>query len=209
MVIDGLDACGMEVSGFIDPLGLDAPVAKLGLPFIGNDDDILGSSPDDFLLAMGIGGTRDTRLRHKCFEKFHAEGFRFVQVIHPSATISKQIELQEGAQVMAGAVIQHGCVVGKNSIINTRASIDHGCHIGSHVHVAPGAVLSGDVSVGNGSYIGAGSIVIQGIKIGENCLLGAGSVVLSDIPSGVCAWGAPAKIIKKITSTTKRGIKID
>jgi acetyltransferase-like isoleucine patch superfamily enzyme len=41
-------------------------------------------------------------------------------------------------------------------------------------------------------------VVTGGVEIGERCVVGANSVVTQDLPPGVIAAGAPAKVIKEI-----------
>ncbi len=90
-------------------------------------------------------------------------------------------------------VIQNGCVIGDNAIINTGSIVDHDCMVGEHVHIAPGAVLSGGVTVGPMTNVGTGATVIQGIRIGEGAVIGAGSVVVDDVPAYAQVAGVPAK----------------
>jgi len=52
-----------------------------------------------------------------------------MNVIHPRAVISPAPPA-EGAQVLAGAVINPGVTIGENCLINTGAVIDHDCAIG-------------------------------------------------------------------------------
>jgi len=79
---------------------------------------------------------------------------------------------------MAGVVIQPGCAIGENSIINTRAGVDHDCRIGHDVHVAPGATLCGTVTVEDGAFIGAGATVIQGLRVGARAVVECGGNAL-------------------------------
>jgi maltose O-acetyltransferase len=51
------------------------------------------------------------------------------------------------------------------------------------------------VVIGDGAYIGAFSIILPGVTIGKRAVVGAGSVVRSDIPAGVVAAGAPARVL--------------
>lgn len=197
VVLDVLELMSREIAGIIDPLGQTAPAAQSGFPIFETDDFLLNTDPSRLALAIGIGGTGNSQLRQYCFDRYVALGFQVIQVIHPSATISSHSEIQSGVQIMAGAIIQPGCLIGRNSIINTQASVDHGCRIGANVHIAPGVVLSGDVIVGDGSHIGTGAMITQAKEIGANSVIGAGAVVLSDIPSGVSAWGVPAIVIKE------------
>jgi len=43
--------------------------------------------------------------------------------------------------------------------------------------------------------------VTSGVTIGERCVVGAGSVVTHDIPPFSLAAGAPARVLRPITSS--------
>lgn len=167
-----------------------------GLPHIASDDDVLAMNPGDVLLINGIGSVARPHARRAAYEKFRSEGFHFASVVHPSAVIAACVEIESGAQIMAGAVVQTGARIGANALLNTGALIDHDCRIGEHVHIAPGACLSGNVSVGNSSHIGIGASVIHGKAIGAGVIVAAGAVVISDIPDGVIVAGVPARSIQ-------------
>ncbi|MGE5373178.1 MAG: acetyltransferase [Solirubrobacterales bacterium] len=194
VLLDALESSGEEVLFFTDPHP-ELANGRCGRYVVhGSDDKIKKYIPDEVLLVNGVGSTRDTGPRKAVYESFKKLGYAFSSVIHPAAVISPQAVLEEGVQIMAGAVLQTGCRIGKNTIINTRAAIDHDCQIGEHVHIAPGAVLSGNVRIGNGTHLGIGVIILQGITVGANCLIGAGAVVTRDIPDGAVALGLPARI---------------
>lgn len=166
-----------------------------GIRIIGNDSEVLNYNPSDVLLVNGIGSVATVKKRKSLFCFFKDKGYCFAKVIHPSSVISSEVVLNEGIQIMAGSVIQPGCKLGTNVLINTKASLDHDCIIGNNVHIAPGVTLSGNVVIGNDVHIGAGTTIIQGVHIGEESLIGAGSVVLRNIPPRVKAYGIPAKVI--------------
>jgi acetyltransferase EpsM len=117
-------------------------------------------------------------------------------LIHPSAIISKDVEIGEGTVIMAGAIIQPGVKIGKHCIINTGACIDHDCQINDYVHIAPNTSLAGGVYVGEGTLIGIGSSIIPNIKIGQWSKIGAGCIVINDQPDNCTVVGSPAKPIK-------------
>ena len=98
---------------------------------------------------------------------------------------------------MAGVVIQPSSMIGRNAIINTRASVDHDCIIGDHVHIAPGVTLSGAVRVEEGAHVGTGCTVIQGVQIGRNSTIGAGSLVLKDVPARTTVYGVPGRVVQR------------
>jgi sugar O-acyltransferase (sialic acid O-acetyltransferase NeuD family) len=163
---------------------------------IGNDERLAEFSPDSVRLVNGVGSTLLPQQRRRIFEEFKAKGYTFETVVHPQACVSPNVELGEGVQVMAGAVVQVGTRLDSNVIINTGAIIDHDCVIGSHTHVAPGAVLSGGVTIGASCHIGVGAVMMQGVDLGECSLLGAGAVMTHSYTSHARLVGVPAKVMK-------------
>lgn len=192
VLLDILLEQNIEVLGIAEKDGADLPSDVYGVPVIGNDSDVQQYPPDKVELVNGIGSIGSTVLRQKVYERFKRQGYRFPQVIHPRAVVSRRAELGEGVQIMAGAVVNIGTRIQGNSIINTNASVDHDCDIGAHVHIAPGVTLSGGVTVGDGSHIGTGVSVVQGIEIGANVIVGAGAVVVNNIEAGRKVCGVPA-----------------
>ena len=184
VIKDILEAQGRKVGGFIDD---DPSLYELsGLPVLHSAENA-----DEVIVSIGVNPTRK-----KVVEKLTC---RFGDAaIHPSAIISKTVEIDKGSVVMAGAVINAEAQIGKHCIINTGATVDHECQIGDYAHIAPGVHLCGQVHVGEGTLIGVGSSVIPCIHIGKGCIIGAGSVVVSDIPDGCLAYGNPCKVIKKL-----------
>lgn len=178
----------------VDPARKGSTV--LNVVVLGDDAEVMKHSADAVELVNGVGGVRVHTLRRTLFEQFSARGYRFASVIHPSATVAEDVVLGEGAQIMAGAIIQPGCHIGSNTVINSGAIVDHDCTIGSHAHVAPGVTLSGGVRVGNGAHLGTGATVIQGINIGAGGMVAAGAVVVRDVPDGVTVAGVPAREMK-------------
>ncbi len=196
VLIEALEKCGVEIFGLADVDSSCWGKELLGRSIAGGDDWVLEQPVAANRLVNAVGSVDRASLerRRAIFERFHARGYRFAQVVHPSAVLSPRALRGEGAQVMAGAVVQADARIGANTIVNTRASVDHDCDIGSHVHIAPGAVLCGGVAVGDGVHIGAGAIVRQGIRIGTGALVGAGAVILRDVPAGATAAAAKGEM---------------
>lgn len=192
VVIDTLQQLNTDIIGIAT---LSNESSFMGIPIIGNDDDVLRYPPDEILLVNGIGSIGDVGLRKKVFLKFKNQGYSFYTMIHPSAMLSPTVTLGEGVQIMAGSVVQTDVQISDNVLLNTRTSIDHECQIGSHSHIAPGCTLSGQVLVEEEVHLGTGTTVIQQINIGKGVLAGAGSVIIQDIPSYQKVYGVPAKVI--------------
>lgn len=189
-------AAGHVVLGVCDPqLGINKTPSWEGLHVIGNDAALAKQfGKDQIVLALGVGQLCHGTLRERIYDHWRSLGYDFPALVHPSAWLADDAVLADGVQIMAGAIIQPCCIIGENSIINTRASIDHDCQIGSNVHVAPGATLCGAVRVSNGSFIGAGAVITQDIRIGERAVVGAGTTLVRDLDSYQTIIGGPQRL---------------
>jgi len=196
VVIDALQMTGTKILGAVDPDPTSHGSSVLGVSVLGGDDVVLGHAPDTVTLVNGVGSIQPASHRNDLYQKFKDAGYAFAPLIHPSAVVGGEVELAGGVQIMAGAVVQPGCRIDANTIINSRASLDHDSAVGAHVHIAPGAVICGGVIVGIDSFIGACATVIQYLSVGAGALVAAGAVVTSNVPSGARVAGVPAKVMK-------------
>lgn len=187
-------AARYEISGILDP-GLQREAMVLGISVLGGDDLLSRLIKEGITLAcIGVGSVGDNSKRIRLYKTVKEIGFSVPCMIHPQAIVKEnEVNLSEGVQVMAGAIIQTGSIVGENTIINTGGIIEHDCMIGKNVHICPGAVISGGVTIGDNTFVGAGAAIIQGIKIGNNSVVAAGAVVINDVGDGIKVKGVPAE----------------
>ena len=183
-----VNVLGYRVARTGPATGIMSVLARLG-----DDSDLMARGSDGIVLVNGVGTTGNPARRRATFEAYRKSGFTFTAVVHPSAVVATDAVLGEGAQVMAGAVLQPGVRIGANAIVNTGAIIDHDTAIGDHVHVASGACLCGGVTVGEAAHIGAGATVIQNIRVNACALVGAGAVVIRDVEARTVVMGIPAR----------------
>lgn len=123
----------------------------------------------------------------------------------------------------AASRVRPELVVGRNVTLGWRAVISVGTRVeigddallSSDVHIAgyPGHPLDpdaraaglpdedgqcGDVLIEQGAWIGAGVFINAGVRIGRGTVVAARSVVTRDLPPGVLAAGAPARVIRAL-----------
>lgn len=182
-----------NIAGILDPK-LERGTTVSGVSVLGND----GLFPDIYQqgvrnACIAIGSLRDNSRRKTLYEKLRETGFSVPPLIHPQTIISRDSQISEGVQIMAGAIIQAGSVIGQNAIINTGTVIDHDCVVGENTHICPGAVISGGVAISDNTFVGAGATIIQGVKIGRNSIVAAGAVVIDDVPDNSKVMGVPAR----------------
>lgn len=149
--------------------------------------------PDFFLNKSLIISIGNNKIRQKLANKIFAN---YQIALHPNSIIARDVTIEEGSVIMAGAILNPDSKVGKHCIVNSGAIIEHDCILNDFVHISPNAALAGNVIIGEGTHIGIGAVVIQGVKIGKWATIGAGAVILNDVPDYAVVVGNPGKIIK-------------
>lgn len=153
-------------------------------------------APNEVDLINGLGALPGNDVRFKLFNYFTERGYKFKSVIASSAIIAGGVVLEDGVQIMHGAIVQTNAHISKNCIINTGSVIEHDCIIGCHNHIAPNATLSGGVVTGNKVHVGTGANIIQGLHIGQEAVVGAGCTVTKDVPKGQVIVPAHNRILR-------------
>jgi sugar O-acyltransferase (sialic acid O-acetyltransferase NeuD family) len=139
-------------------------------------------------------GNPHGRVRLALSEKLKAEGLRCIPVIHPHACIEPNAMIGEGCQIHAGAIVGAEVRLGRQCIINTKASVDHECVLEDGVEIAPGATLCGLVCVQVNGWVCAGATILPRLTIHADAVVGAGAVVTRDVPPGTTVIGVPAAL---------------
>ena len=172
-----------NIVGITDP-NLVRGDEVLGVPVIGDDTELEKLYSDGVRFAVnGIGGVVQPAVRQRFFNMLKQIGFILPNLIHRSSIVEASVQLGEGNQVMAGAILGSDVVVSDNCIINSGAIVSHDTFLSDHVHVAPGAIIGGSVKVGRGSVIGMGAKVYYGLNIGDECIITNGVNVFEDQPA--------------------------
>ena len=123
----------------------------------------------------------------------------------------KQPKIQEGKMTKYNWLVQNKknfklgkrTDIGAFTYINAKNSviIEDDVQIGSHCSIYSVSTIDnkqGKVVLKENCKIGSHSIIMPGVTVGKNSVIGAFSFVNKDIPDNVTAFGAPAKIAKKL-----------
>jgi carbonic anhydrase/acetyltransferase-like protein (isoleucine patch superfamily) len=133
----------------------------------------------------------------------------------PTAVLIGDVVVESGASVWFGAVLRGdfdkivvgaGSSVQDNCVLHTNEGLP--TLVGRNVTVGHLSMLEGCV-IEDEALIGMGSIVLNRARVGQKAMLAAGSVVVEDgeVPSGVLAAGAPAKVKKDLDGSSARWIE--
>jgi carbonic anhydrase/acetyltransferase-like protein (isoleucine patch superfamily) len=143
--------------------------------------------------------------------KVHPSAF-----IAPTAVLIGDVEVGEESSIWFGAVLRgdNGPIrIGARTSIQDNAVLhvsEHGeTIVGDDVTVGHCAVME-DCRIERRALIGSNAVVLGGAVVGEGTLVAAGSVVgeRSEIPAGVLAAGAPAKVKKPLEGEAAKWIEI-
>lgn len=133
--------------------------------------------------------------------------------IGPNALLEPGCWLTLGAEarihVGSGCFLNRGTMIAALELveIGDHVMFANGCFVGDSDHryddrtrpvTHQGFVPRGPVRIGSNCWFGVNCVVTGGVEIGERAVIGANSVVTQDIPAGVIAAGAPAKVIREI-----------
>jgi sugar O-acyltransferase (sialic acid O-acetyltransferase NeuD family) len=146
-------------------------------------------------------GNPHGRVRLRLHEQLEGEGLQPITVAHPTAWVADNATIGVGAQILAGAIVAPEARLGRQCIVNTKASVDHEDVLEDGVELAPGATLCGIVHAGINAWICAGATVLPRIRIGSDAIVGAGAVVTRDVAAGTTVVGVPARPLNR----TKEG----
>jgi sugar O-acyltransferase (sialic acid O-acetyltransferase NeuD family) len=169
----------------------------LGYKVIGDTDYLEKLSREK--KVHGVIAIADGKIRKIIAEKL--KKVIWVNLIHPSAVVSKYVDLGVGNIICGGVVINPDFKLGNHCHINIGSSLGHDVNMFDFVTVMPGARISGNVLLKNHATVGTGSTIIQGITIDVGVVLGAGSVTVKNTKPQKLYVGVPARKIKNLPSS--------
>lgn len=161
----------------------------MGLPVIKESD----FSPELYEVVVAIG---DPQTRRRVVEGLPKET-KYTSIIHPSAVISKWVEVGEGSIITAGTILTCNIKIGRHAHLNLHTTIGHDCVIGNYFTTAPAANISGNCIFEECVYFGTNSSARQGIRISSNVTIGMGGVVVKNIEEEGVYIGNPLRKLVK------------
>jgi len=147
-------------------------------------------------------------------------------VIMAGSTFGTNCVIADGAGVRERCTIGDNVVIGRlvtvenGTSIGSRTRIQSGAYITAYVtieedvFVAPMDVTTNDNYMGRtekrlaemkgctirrGARVGGGVHILPAVEIGEEAFIATGAVVTRDVPPGVVAMGAPARVVRDVS----------
>jgi acetyltransferase-like isoleucine patch superfamily enzyme len=153
------------------------------------------------------------------FIRFPVEGEVLEALDSGRLSIGEHTLLEPGCWLTLGPqariTVGSECFLNRGTMLAASESIeigDHvmfanGCFVGDAAHryddpeqpvTRQGFEAPRPVRIGSNVWFGVNCVVTAGVTVGDRAVIGANSVVTKDVPAGVIAAGAPAKVIKEI-----------
>ncbi len=170
----------------------------MGLPVLG-----LEEAARKYPEAQVVGAVGNNAARRSLAEKTEAHGFKAATLVHPSVEVPRTVEVGAGTIVLAGCVLTTHIRLGRHVVLNPGCTVSHDSVIEDFAALSPGVHLAGNVVVGSGAFLGTGTSTVQGkpgapLVIGSDTVVGAGACVTRSLDSNVVAVGVPARVIKQL-----------
>jgi serine acetyltransferase len=105
------------------------------------------------------------------------------------------VEIGQAVTIYQNTTFCAAAQIDEASVVLTGAIVGHGCRIGRCCVIAPGAVLNARVELGDGVYVGTNASVLPDLKVGSWATIGANSAVVQDIAAGATVMGVPAQVL--------------
>ena len=183
-----------ETGGWTETVFIDDHAktdSLLGSPVLGFQSLRKRYSPENTRFVITIG---EPKFRREAFDRMTEAGYRGARLVHPSAFISPDAELGDGAVIGPGVFIGSMAKIGKNFYAAKGAAIGHDAVVGNHTRVGADAFIGGHTVIGENVFIGAGALLKDRIRIGDYSVVALGSVVFSDVEANTTVIGNPARI---------------
>jgi len=194
VIVDALLAGGeWEVAGILDEDERKWGTEVLGVKVFSLEGGVaeVAKGLDCERVAIAIG---DNYGRFEKFQQMRRAGLTPVNVVHPSAHVSRFVKMGEGVTIFAGATINPGTTIEDSVCVNTSASVDHDNYLERSCHIFPNATLTGGVRIKEFAYVGSGAVIAPNLTVEKYSYVGAGAVVLANVAEGAVVFGVPAKV---------------
>ena len=171
----------------------------IGIPILGPlnkiETDYIDGVFDALVCAIGY---KHFGLRESVFIRYHFElGIPFSTIIDNTAHIDKTAKIGEGVVVFPAALVDKGCVIENNVLLNVGVTIAHDSRVKEHSFLSPRCAIAGFSTIGKRCMIGINSTIIDNVSIGDDIRLGGASLVIEDLSIPGLYVGSPCIWKKK------------
>ncbi len=168
-----------DLVGFFDDNKRDFPGCIDAIDFKKISGYVNKGAVDRVFVACGDAGLRATLLN-----QLQQHGIRTINVIHPTAEISRSATIGNNVYIGPKVVVSSKAYIDNGAFISSLSNVEHHCIVGQNTLFGPGVMLSGSVSIGKNVVLGAGVSVESNIEVQDNVYVAPGFGVSQHLKEG-------------------------
>lgn len=208
IIIIGAGGFGRETVDLIGDINDSNPEWNL-LGFVDDNKEIQGKLIEGFQVMGDINflnnyrrplyticAVADCKAKKNIITQLTNPELKYANLIHPSAVISRNLEIGEGIIIQANVVITSNVKIADHVGISPQCGLGHDCFVDKYSTLFWNVNIGGFVLIGEGVLLGTKTSIIQERSIGPWSIIGSHSNVIRDIPRHCTAVGNPAEVIK-------------
>ncbi len=169
VLVESIYASGGSIVAYVDR----EPADWLEAPQF-TDDDPKKVPAGPIVIGIGAVNPKSLRRRLALVDSYLAAGRDLPPIIHPAATVSASANVEAGAMILAGAIVQPASHIARGVIVNSGSIVEHDSNVSAGSHVGPGAVVLGNCDIGARVMVGAGAVVLNGVTVPNDTQVRAG-----------------------------------
>lgn len=154
------------------------------------------------LLFVAILWNRLNADRKDIFLRLKAQGFKFANLISPTAKIRGKL-LGTNCWFHDYSIVQPNAKINENTAVMAFSLIGAFAVLGSHCFLGAKSVIGGNCTLGEQCFIGINSIIFDDRRIGNKCIIGACTAVKRDMPDFSSIKTETEAIVIKIYSDSE------
>lgn len=192
IVIIGAGGIGREVAWIIEEINEVNPTWNI-IGFVDDNSEMWDKELNGYRVLGGLEALNKLEvkpevvvaiancgIKKSIVEKLNGK-FEFATVVYPTVSISRFIEIGQGAIIYPGVILTVNTKISNHVIISGNCGIGHDTVIGDYSSVLWGSSFSGYDVVGEECFIGVGTKVAQGVRIADSRRVSTRSIVTEDI----------------------------
>lgn len=118
---------------------------------------------------------------------------RYINFIHPLATVARSASLGFGNIVLANVVVNPNVNMGHFNTFNSNALIGHDTLLGNSNFFAGHSVLGSNLKIGNGNFFGLNCSIKNFVEMDDYNIVGMAANVVKNVDSNQTLIGNPAR----------------